>query len=59
MGVEDDAGIEEPPCEEKATFNPAALNPVAQAWRKARRVVSCVTFIFMEQPLVCSGLKSV
>ena len=58
VGVEDDAGIEELPCEGKAMFNPAALNPVAQAWRKVRRVVSCVTFIFIEQPLVYSGLKS-
>jgi hypothetical protein len=48
MGVGDDAGIEESPCEGKAMFNPAALNPAVQAWRKVRRVVSCVTFIFIE-----------
>jgi hypothetical protein len=58
MGVGDDAGIEELPCEGKAMFNPAALNPAAQAWRKVRRVVSCVTFIFIKDPLVGSGLKS-
>ena len=50
MGAGEDAGIEESPCEGKAMFNPAALNPAAQAWRKVRRVVSCVAFIFIGQP---------
>jgi hypothetical protein len=48
MGAGDDAGMAESPRGGKAVLNPAALNPAAQVWRKVRRVVSCVAFIFIE-----------